>query len=64
MNIIDVLDEEIKLAKLLRDIIVKDSRIGYEASNHYYYTDRDLIEKIINCEYLKKKYNEMLELYN
>lgn len=26
----------------------KDSRIGYEASNHYYYTMSDLAEKLIN----------------
>ena len=24
--------------------------IGYEASNHYYYTPVDLFEKILNCD--------------
>ncbi|MDF2718221.1 MAG: hypothetical protein K0R28_5146, partial [Paenibacillus sp.] len=24
-------------------------RIGYEASNHYYYTARMLQEKVLNC---------------
>jgi len=60
-EIIAVIEEEIQIAKLLYDIIKKDSRIGYEASNHYYYTDRDLKEKIINCEYLKEKYLRMLK---
>ncbi len=42
----------------LHDIMMKDSRIGYEASNHYYYTTNDLKEKIINCATLKKYYME------
>jgi hypothetical protein len=62
-NIINVLDEEVELAKILHDIISKDSRIGYEASNHYYYTPRDLQEKVINCEYLKKRYLNIRNQY-
>lgn len=62
-NIINVLDEEIELAKILHDIISKDSRIGYEASNHYYYTPRDLQEKVINCEYLKERYLNIRNQY-
>ena len=27
-----------------------ESLIAYEASNHYYYTPVDLLEKILNCE--------------
>ena len=27
-----------------------ESLIGYEASNHYYYTPADLLEKVLNCE--------------
>lgn len=49
-----VLDEEIELAKRLLAVVCRDSRIGFEASNHYYYTANDLKEKILNCEYLKK----------
>jgi hypothetical protein len=26
--------------------------IGYEASNHYYYTPLDLVEKVLNCRRL------------
>jgi hypothetical protein len=51
--IIKILDEEIELAKRLLKIIKCDSRIGFEASNHYYYTKNDLMEKILNCENLK-----------
>jgi len=28
----------------------------FEASNHYYYTFNDLKEKVIACEYLKKRF--------
>ena len=35
----------------------KDDRIGYEASNHYYYTVNDLIEKLINIDYCKAELN-------
>lgn len=31
-----------------------DSRIGFEASNHYNFTRQDLIEKLLNIDYVKK----------
>lgn len=55
-KIIEILDEEIEVAKVLYNIAARDSRIGYEASNHYYYTLQNLKEKVINCEFLKKIY--------
>ena len=42
--------EEIELAEKLHEIVRRDSRIGFEASNHYYYTLNDLREKIVSCE--------------
>jgi hypothetical protein len=51
-----ILDEEISLAKKLLAIVRSDSRIGFEASNHYYYTVNDLKEKILNCENIRQKY--------
>ena len=30
----------------------KDSRIGFEASNHYFYTIMDLLEKLLNLEWI------------
>ena len=35
-------------------IAINDSRIGYEATNQYYYVTQDLIEKVINCEYVRE----------
>jgi len=41
--------EEVELARRLFVIARQDSRIGYEASNHYFYTPLDLAEKVLNC---------------
>ena len=37
------------LARRLHAIQSRDSRIGFEASNQYYYVPVDLAEKVINC---------------
>lgn len=47
-----ILKQEIQLASELFEICSRDSRIGYEASNQYYYVQQDLVEKVINCNYL------------
>ena len=52
-TIMGILDEEIELARRLIEVVMRDSRIGFEASNHYYYTVADLKEKILNCEFIK-----------
>jgi hypothetical protein len=43
---------EIDTAKRLFTLTCRDSRIGFEASNHYYYLPLDLVEKVINCDYV------------
>ena len=50
-----ILDSEISLARQLFAIAGRDSRIGFEASNQYYYVPGDLIEKVIDCEYVRKQ---------
>jgi hypothetical protein len=44
-----MLQDEIETARRLYVLAKHDSRIGYEASNHYYYLPIDLIEKVLNC---------------
>ena len=44
--------DELRLAKRMHALVSADSRIGYEASNHYYYVPLDLVEKIVNCQWL------------
>ena len=36
----------------------RDSRLGYEASNHYFYTVNDLIEKCLQLDWLEGKMEE------
>jgi hypothetical protein len=46
------LRSSIQLARQLHEIQVRDSRIGFEASNHYFYVPLDLAAKVINCRWL------------
>jgi hypothetical protein len=45
--------DEIQIARRLFTLTRQDPRIGYEASNHYYYLPLDLVEKVVNCEYVR-----------
>lgn len=47
-----VLKTELGLARRLHDIQAADARIGFEATNQYYYVPLDLAEKVLNCERL------------
>ena len=47
---------EISLARKLFSVTSQDSRIGYEASNHYFYVPLDLVEKVINCEFIDNRF--------
>ena len=55
-EIIKNLQSEIDLSMRLAEIQSKDSRIGFEASNHYFYVPHDLYEKVLNCNYLIEHY--------
>ena len=44
-----LLQAEIKLAARLYAVQSRDSRIGFEATNHYFFTPMDLAEKVLNC---------------
>jgi len=46
------LRSELEMAKRLYALQTADSRIGYEASNHYFYVPIDLAAKVINVRYL------------
>jgi hypothetical protein len=40
------LENTLALYALMR----RDSRVGFECSNHYYYSLQSILEKIVNCE--------------
>ncbi|HOQ86987.1 MAG TPA: hypothetical protein PLQ89_14840 [Phycisphaerae bacterium] len=47
--------KEMAIAREMFTLTRMDSRIGYEASNHYYYMPLDMVEKVINCDYVLKQ---------
>jgi hypothetical protein len=51
-----MLREEIDLARRLHALQAADSRIGFEASNHYFYIPMDLAEKVLNCRDLLNRW--------
>ena len=56
-----ILTSEIDAAVKLYEIVKADSRIGYEASNHYFYVPLDLVEKVVNCEYLREEFGAAID---
>ncbi|WP_197491215.1 hypothetical protein [Planctomyces sp. SH-PL62] len=50
-----LLDAEIQAARSLYPLARRDSRLGFEASNHYFYRPLDLVEKVVGCEALKAR---------
>lgn len=48
----ELLRREIVVARRMFDLVNRDSRIGFEATNHYFYTRLDLVEKVVSCRYL------------
>jgi hypothetical protein len=52
----EIIENEMTLARQLHTIQLRDSRIGFEASNQYYYVPMDLAEKVLNCEDLLNRW--------
>jgi hypothetical protein len=51
-QLIGLVENELELARQLHALARADSRLGYEASNHYFFLPNDLVEKVISCEQL------------
>lgn len=49
-----IVREEMETVQTLIDLRLQDSRIGFESSNHYFYTLQDLKEKMINLAYCEE----------
>jgi hypothetical protein len=50
-----ITEQEIELAQRQFRLARDHSVIAYEASNHYYYTPLDLVEKTLNCRYVMRE---------
>jgi len=51
-----LLRSEMALARRLHELQGRDSRLGFEASNHYFYVSVDLAEKVLNCQDLLERW--------
>lgn len=49
-----LLTEEKSLTEQLYRLAAADARIGYEASNHYYFTANSFLEKFLNLDHLMR----------
>ncbi len=54
-RLVELAQQEIQLSRDQYFIARNESLIGYEASNHYYYTPLDLVEKMLNCEFILRE---------
>lgn len=52
---LQIVREEMGTVQTLIALRLQDSRIGFESSNHYFYTLQDLREKMINLAYCERK---------
>ena len=58
VRMVQLIDEEISAVKELLSFVCRDSRIGFEASNHYFYSLNDLLEKLVSCCLMKQQISE------
>jgi hypothetical protein len=49
-----LLQREEMLARELHVLQCRDSRVGFEASNQYYYRPMDLVEKVVNARWIRR----------
>ena len=47
-----LIKEDLSIAKELLALMASSALVGFEASNHYFYNQRNIIEKIINLQNL------------
>ncbi len=45
----EIVRHELGVAKKMLPLVMADSRIGFESSNHYFYIPQDLLEKVLCC---------------
>lgn len=55
IKMLEIIRAEMENVEKLIALRIKDSRIGYESSNHYFYSIQDLKEKLINLVDCEKK---------
>ncbi len=54
-ELLKIFKEERELCLEILELLPKSTLIGFETSNHYFYTERDVIEKLIQLDGLEKE---------
>lgn len=54
-RMLEIARAEMELSRRQYFVAKSESLIGYEASNHYFYTPLDLVEKMLNCEWVERQ---------
>ncbi len=49
-----LLSVEASNTERLLSLLYQDAKVGYEASNHYFYNERNLLEKLLNIQKLTR----------
>ena len=57
-EMINIAEDEIELAKKALEASLKDSCIGFESTNQYWFVPNDLVEKIISCRDVIRRIKE------
>ena len=47
--------KERELVESLYSLVEKDAKIGFEMTNHYYYSDNVLLEKLLNLSQIEEE---------
>ena len=55
LGMISCIESEEEVTKLLYNLISVDAKIGFEMTNHYYYNENILLEKLVNLNDCKQK---------
>lgn len=53
-----IVRDEQRLAGILHHLVGQDSRLGFEAANHYNYSRNGLAEKIVQCAWLQRSLSD------
>lgn len=56
----DIVSDEKENAEQMLQLMNQNPAIGFEAANHYYFSRFGVCEKVINCDYLLRKYGDNL----
>ena len=52
----EIVKDEMRLASEMLIHMSQDTTVGYESSNHYFFTVNTLLEKILNCDHIINTY--------